>query len=168
MKKLILSIALITLVSFAFSQSPLPKGKKQFNAGVGFSGWGVPIYAGMDFAVHNDVSLGFELSYRSYGENWSGYKFRHQIFGIYGNGNYHFNTILNIPSNWDFYAGLNIGFNVWNTTGDFDYNGGSSSGLGLGGQIGGRYYFSQKFGLNLEFGGGNSTNGGKFGISIRL
>ena len=168
MKKLLISIALISFVSFAFSQSPLPKGQKQFNVGVGFSGWGVPVYAGMDFGVHKDISLGFELSYRSYGENWSGYKYRHTIFGLSGNGNYHFNSLLSIPSNWDFYAGLNLGFYFWNTSGDYAYKGDGSSGLGLGAQVGGRYYFNDKFGLNLEFGGGNAFNGGKFGVSIKF
>jgi len=40
--------------------------------------------------------------------------------------------------------------------------------LGIGGQIGGRYYFTEKFGVNLEFGGGNAYSGGKLGISIKL
>jgi outer membrane immunogenic protein len=40
--------------------------------------------------------------------------------------------------------------------------------LGLGIQVGGRYYFNEKFGLNLEFGGGNYVSGGKFGISLKL
>jgi hypothetical protein len=39
------------------------------------------------------------------------------------------------------------------------------SGLGLGAQIGGRYFFKDNFGLNLEFGGGNALSGGKFGIT---
>jgi hypothetical protein len=40
--------------------------------------------------------------------------------------------------------------------------------VGLGAQIGGRYYLSDKVGLNLEFGGGNAFSGGKFGVSIKL
>ena len=39
----------------------------------------------------------------------------------------------------------------------------------LGFQIGGRYYFTNKVGINLEFGGGHNTlSGGKIGISIKL
>ena len=82
------------------------------------------------------------------------------------NGNYHFNTLLDIPTNWDFYAGLNLGFYFWNS--DDDYPGTRSSGLALGGQIGGRYYFSKKFGINLEAGGANAFSGGKFGVTIKL
>lgn len=43
-----------------------------------------------------------------------------------------------------------------------------ASGLELGAQVGGRYYFTDKFGLNMELGGSNSFSGGKFGISVRL
>jgi len=73
---------------------------------------------------------------------------------------------LNIPSPWDFYAGLNLGFYSWNSP--RDYEGSHTSGLGLGGQIGGRYYFSNKVGINLEFGGGNAFSGGKFGLTIKI
>ncbi len=30
-----------------------------------------------------------------------------QYFGLSFNGNYHFNTVLEIPKDWDLYAGLN-------------------------------------------------------------
>jgi len=106
------------------------------------------------------------LSYRSYSDKIGGTKWKHSIIGISGNGNYHFNRVLNIPSPWDFYAGLNLGFYVWSSPND--YVGSHSSGLGLGGQIGGRYYFSDNFGVNLEFGGGNAFGGGKVGITLKL
>jgi hypothetical protein len=71
-----------------------------------------------------------------------------------------------MPKKWDFYAGLNIGFYVWSSPND--YKGSNSSGLGLGAQIGGRYYLSNKVGLNLELGGGNAFSGGKFGLTFKL
>lgn len=166
MKKTILVIAIMLMSVFSFSQSPLPVGKAQLNAGIGFSGWGIPFYVGFDYSVHKDITIGGEFSYRSYEEDWDHNKYHHNIMGFSGNGNYHFNTILNIPQNWDFYAGLNLGFYVW--TSPDDYHGDDTSGLGLGAQIGGRYYLSEKVGLNLEFGGGNEFSGGKFGISIKL
>jgi outer membrane immunogenic protein len=156
---LLSSIAVLTVNS----QSPLGKGNQQFNAGLGFSGWGVPVYIGVDFGVQRDFTLGIEGSFRSYSHNFNEAKYNSTIIGLSGNGNYHFNRILEIPSNWDFYAGLNIGYYFWSTPSD--YNGPSSSGLGLGAQIGGRYFFSNNFGLNLEFGGGNAFSGGKFGIT---
>lgn len=167
MKKL--SIVLV-IISFSLinlsAQAPLGKGGRQLNAGLGFSDWGVPIYCGVDFGVHPDITLGIEGSLRSYSDNWGNHSYSHTIFGFSGNGNYHFNKVLEIPSNWDFYAGLNLGFYIWSSTAG--YGGSGSSGLGLGLQVGGRYFINNKFGLNLEFGGGNAFSGGKFGITYRF
>lgn len=166
MKKQIFLILLIAITASTFAQSPIGKGQKQFNAGLGFSTWGLPVYLGMDFGVHKDITLGGELSFRSYNENYYHNSYNHTIIGISGNGNYHFNRILKIPSEWDFYAGLNAGFYIWSSSSD--YGGNNASGLGLGIQIGGRYYFSKKLGINMEFGGGNAFSGGKIGISVKL
>lgn len=62
--------------------------------------------------------------------------------------------------------GLNLGFYVWSSPDA--YQGSHSSGLGIGAQIGGRYYFTNKVGLNFEFGGGNAFSGGKVGVTIKL
>ncbi|RAW00767.1 porin family protein [Pseudochryseolinea flava] len=170
MKKLLLVGFLLVVAQVSYGQYALDKGRAQFNAGLGFSSWGVPIYAGFDYGVHQDISVGGELSYRSYRERY-GYgqfraRYRHSIIGIAANGNYHFNTVLDIPREWDFYAGLTLGYYIWNTGGD-DYLGDEGSGLGLAAQVGGRYYFNDRFGVNLELGGG-SFSGGKFGITIKL
>lgn len=146
------------------AQYQLAKGGKQLNAGVGFSGWGLPLYVGLDFGVHKDISVGGELSFRSYRNNWGNNYYVHNIIGISANGNYHFNSLLKIPKEWDFYAGLNLGYYIW-TTNNKNYAGSGGSGVGVGLQVGGRYYFSKNFGLNLELGGGNAFSGGKFGIS---
>lgn len=168
MKKsfILIAVALLLVSGTAFSQSPLPVGKSQLNLGVGLSQWGVPVYLGFDYSVHKDITIGAEVSYSSYREDYHTVYYRHSIFGISGNGNYHFNSLFQIPQKWDFYAGLNIGFYIWGSPAD--YPGSHSSGLGIGGQIGGRYYLSDKIGLNLEFGGGNAFTGGKFGISFKL
>ncbi len=166
MKKQILTFILALATSAIFAQGPIPKGQSQINLGVGLSSWGVPVYFGFDHGVHKDVTLGAELSYRGYKERWDKHDYQHSVTGISGNVNYHFNTVLNIPSPWDFYAGLNLGFYNWNSPNE--YYGSHNSGLGLGAQIGGRYYFSNKVGINLEFGGGNAFSGGKFGITIKI
>lgn len=166
MRRILLTVIFVAISVFSFSQSPLPVGQNQFNVGLGLSGWGVPVYIGIDHSVHKDITIGGELSYRNYREKWNNDYYHHNIMGFSGNGNYHFNSLLNIPSNWDFYAGLNLGFFVWSSPDAYD--GSNSSGLGLGAQIGGRYYFSDNIGLNLEFGGGNAFSGGKFGITIKL
>ena len=166
MKKLLLSVTLLFTMTFSYSQGSLPNGSSQFNVGLGLSGWGVPIYAGFDFGVSRDITLGGEFSFRSYKENWKNTNYNHNIIGISGNGNYHFNRALNIAPPFDFYAGLNIGFYSWSSPNG--YTGTHASGLGLGAQVGGRYYFGKKAGINLEFGGGNAFSGGKFGLTFKL
>jgi len=166
MKKISLVLVLTAITFTSFAQGSLAKGEAQINAGVGLSSWGIPVYAGFDYGVHPDITLGAEASFRGFNENWRGDRYRHSVIGISGNANYHFNRILKIPSKWDFYAGGNLGFYLWNSPNG--YLGNRASGLGLGGQIGGRYFVSNKVGLNLEVGGGNAFSGGKFGLTIKL
>jgi hypothetical protein len=166
MKKIIFGIAFAMFAGFTMAQNPIQIGKSQFNVGVGFSDMGTPIYIGADFGVLRDVTFGGELSYRDYHENWNNDGYDHNIMGLSGNGNYHFNRILGISQRWDFYAGLNLGFYIW--TSPDAYEGSNSSGLGLGAQVGGRCYLSDRVGLNIEFGGGNAFSGGKLGLSFKL
>lgn len=166
MKKQVLAFALCLFTAIAFGKGPLSEGQGQINAGFGLSSWGAPFYLGFDYGVHPDITLGGEFSYRNYDNYYLDDRYYHSIIGIAGNGNYHFNKFLEIPRNWDLYAGLNLGFYIWNSPDD--YYGSRTSEVGLGAQIGGRYYFNDKIGINLEFGSGNAFSGGKFGISIRL
>lgn len=166
MKRTLLLLLFVSTILLSNAQSPLPKGKSQINAGVGLSSWGLPLYLGFDYGVHKDITLGAEGSFRSYHEKYKSVTYDHTIIGISGNANYHFNTVLLIPPTWDFYAGINLGFFIWNSNNL--YPGSNSSGLGWGAQIGGRYYINKKVGLNMEIGGGNAFAGGKFGLSIKI
>lgn len=168
MKKLSIVIILVfvTLAS-GIAQNSTDRGNTQLNAGFGFSGWGIPVYVGLDFGVRNDITIGVEASFRSYKKDYLDTYYNHTILGFSGNANYHFNRILDIPYRWDFYAGLNLGFYLW--TSPTDYPGSSLSVFGLGAQVGGRYFFSDSFGINLEIGGNNAwSGGGKFGITYRF
>ena len=169
MKKALITLVFLVAATAMFAQAPIGIGQAQINAGFGFSSWGLPVYGGIDFGVHKDITVGGELSFRSYNDYYGSNNISsgHTIIGISANGNYHFNTLLDIPEEWDVYAGANLGYYIWHTN-DSNYKGSGSSGLGLGIQVGGRYYFNDKFGINLEFGSGNSFSGGKVGISIRL
>lgn len=160
MKKTLLLLVLVIGLASAFAL-PLDKGQMQVNAGIGYSGWGLPIYVGLDYGITPDITVGPEVSFRSY-NYW---EYHHTIIGIYVNGDYHFVNLLNLPSNTDLYAGLNLGFNLWISPSE--YGGTDSSGLGLGVHVGGRYYFTDRLGVNAEFGGG-TVSGGKIGISYKL
>ncbi len=166
MKKFLIVSLVMLFSSVLVAQSPIGDGGKQVNFGTGFSSFGIPLYVGMDFGVHPDITVGFNVSYRSYSENFLGVNYNQSIIGLFGNGNYHFNRILNIPQEWDFYAGLSAGYVIWNAASG--YGGSNSSGLGIDAQIGGRYYWSDRWGVNLEFGGGNAASGGRIGLSYKL
>ncbi len=165
MKRIIIIILSLAVSSLAYSQSPIGKGGKQLNFGVGLYGYGVPVYVGLDFGVHPDITVGPQI----------GLDTEFDYISFSGRGDYHFNTILEIPRDWDFYAGLNIGFaaSLNNHDHNFDKNKHNRnhdhiSGLDLGLQVGGRYYWSSGWGINLEFGGGNNLSGGRLGLSKRF
>ncbi len=172
MKKIVFLIIALAVTTLTFGQR-VEKGETQINAGVGFStgGWGMPVYAGFDFGVHPDITVGGVLSYMqktyNYGHN---YKNTGRWFGLGAKGDYHFNTILNIPNEWDVYAGLTLAYNHFSYSDDWDsgYTSYDNSGIGFGIQIGGRYYFSDNLGINLELGGASIASGGKIGISFKF
>lgn len=166
MNKILLLIFILLVTTKVLGQASLSKGKNQLNVGVGLSGWGVPVYVGVDHAVSNDFTIGGELSFRVFNEKYNNNKYRHNIFGLSANVNYHFNTVLNIPINYDLYAGLNVGFYSWSSPNG--YIGDGNSGLGIGAQIGGRIRITSKTSFNVEAGGGNAFSGGKIGLTFKL
>jgi hypothetical protein len=150
MKKILLVTGMMFMLVSMMAQTgqaPLSKGDKQLNFGLGFSGYGLPVYAGMDFAFHNDWTAGPVVKLVIDDDT---------KIGALGRVDYHWNRLINIPSNWDFYLGANIGFLSGN---DFD--------LDLGLQVGGRWYWDEKWALNLEFGGGTGY-GTSLGVSMKL
>lgn len=166
MKYFLIIFALIEFAGDLKAQNPLSIGQNQLNIGIGLADRSIPVYLGLDHCVSIDFTLGGEVSYRSYRDRWNRKYYDHSVVGISGNANYHFNRIMRIPRNWDFYAGLNLGFYFWSSPNE--YKGTHNSGVELGAQVGGRYYFSNSFGVNLEFSGGNAFSGSKFGLSFKL
>ena len=151
---------MIAVCSLASAQSPIGKDGKQLNFGVGLYSGYIPLYIGVDFGVHPDITVGPQI----------GFDLNLTYMTFTGRGDYHFNTILNIPRDWDFYAGLNIGF-VAHLNHDhhhYPYRRDRFSGLDLGLQMGGRYYWSRGWGINLEIGGGYNLSGARFGLSKRF
>jgi hypothetical protein len=172
MKKIILLVAFVFISNGIFAQAPLGEGNVQLNTGVGLSGWGVPVYFGLDYGVSRDWTIGGQLSFQTdndpyyYGNNK--YSYKSNAIGINGNGNYHFNHLLKMPSKFDFYAGASLTYYIWNYN-NYDNNPHPDhESLGLGLQVGGRYFFTKTFGINLELGGGSATSGAKFGVTFKL
>ena len=152
MKKTTLLLIMLLFAGGIFAQkggvAPLAKGEKQLNFGTGFSNNGIPVYVSMDFAIHKDITLTPEVHM----------KFDDKIKGgILLKADYHWNYLIGIPNNWDFYAGARAGF-------DF---GGDDFVPDVGIQVGGRWYWSSKWGMNLELAGGTGF-GTTFGLSMKL
>ncbi|WP_372638803.1 hypothetical protein [Fodinibius sp.] len=152
MKRLYLIIALLSSTTLIMAQAggvaPLAKGQNQINFGLGFSGFGIPAYVSFDFAVHKDVTITPQVNVVLDDDVvW---------FGAMLKADYHWNYLIGIPNNWDFYSGARLGF----LTGD-DFE------LDLGLQIGGRWYWNESWALNLEFGGGTGF-GTTLGVSKKF
>lgn len=164
MKKIVTTLS-IFLATFSFAQSPLEKGNIQLNAGFGTSSWGTPIYIGADYGLTDVITIGAEASYQTY----KTFGIKSTILGFQGNANYHFNEILKVPKEWDLYAGLNLNYYRW-TIGDENNTVSlvDDEPFGIGAQIGARYYFNNKFAINIEFSGKNVNSGGKIGITYKL
>lgn len=171
MKKFILVITLGFMSNGVFAQSPLEPDRVQLNAGLGSSGWGVPIYIGLDYGIAKDFTLGGEISFQfqnhGYYKDYNSY-YDCSVIGLGASGNYHFNSMLNIPSKFDCYAGTSLSYLIWtyDNYGSNPHPDNASFGVGL--QVGGRYFFSNRFGVNLEFGGGTICSGVKAGITFKL
>lgn len=169
----------VLMSSISLAQGTLEEERFQLNGGVGASGWGTPVYLGLDYGIDKNITIGGEISYRSFSNTYYDYKYNYTLIGVHFNGNYHFNELLDIPKKFDLYAGGTLGYYNWNNS--YEYKGtnthiihqnyspnySGSSGLGFGLQAGGRYFFNDKLAINLETGGG-SVFGAKIGLTLKL
>lgn len=165
MRKFVFILTALFFTIIAQAQAPIGVKEKQINFGTGLSNYGIPLYFGMDFGVHPDITAGFVVSARSYNQGDFGSSGL-LVLGIYGVGNYHFNRLFDLSRQWDLYAGLSLGFVHWNYAKNYPHS--KNSPLGLDLQIGGRYYWSDQWGINAEIGGGNVLSGMRLGVSYKL
>lgn len=75
---------------------------------------------------------------------------------------YYFDTLIDLPAPWDLYGGANTGFVLWKHS---EYSKSSSFDFGL--EVGARYFWSEKWGVVLEFSGGINY-GGMLGLTMKL
>ena len=165
MKKITLTIFALLIFAFSFAQEDkdakqkvdIDKSKIQFNAGVGLSTWGIPLYVGADYWVTEDITGGVQASFR--------YRFLHSYrYGYIGgsvNANYHVNKLLDLPEEIDLYGGLSAGPYI----GFGNYYSGANFRIHIGGQVGGRYRLTNNLWVHGELGGG-IFSGAKAGITI--
>ncbi len=169
-KLMILSVVLFTLLSTnSFAQfNPYSDDAKMLTAGIGASGWGIPIFVRYELPVADNITVGGALSYQSKGYSSGGYNWRISYFGISARGSYHFNELLEVNDSWDLYAGAGLGYYFGNVSGDDFFTGTHSGGVGIGIHVGARYFVNEKIGINVDVGGGSLFGGGTVGVTFML
>ena len=79
-------------------------------------------------------------------------------------GNYYFDKLFGLPAAWDVYGGANVGYSMWIGSGINE-----SNDVNLGLQVGGRWFWSDKWGVYLELGGGSVGGaGGGLGVTMKM
>ena len=135
-------MALIGAVSLG-SSTVYGQAQKYLNVG----GLGTGLYASIEFPVSSVISIAPQFS--------TDYNF--DRFVISGKGNFYFDNIFELPEAWDVYAGINLGWRLET----------NNDGFSWGAQIGGRWFWSDKWGINAEFGGGSGVLGG-VGVTMKM
>ncbi|MBN2638350.1 MAG: hypothetical protein JXR65_04615 [Bacteroidales bacterium] len=149
MKKVVMLLFFVFSSTWIVAQGneQFPLGGKQLNFG--------PLYAGVDFGVQQNITVGPMISY-----NWAYYDpsvgVLNTSFDLLGKADYHFGQLLNLPSEWDVYGGLRVGLGFRN-------GGRLLSGI----EVGGRWFWNKKWGLNVESVYGNYLSG-NIGVTMKL
>lgn len=157
MKKIITLGAFLLASIGAFAQAELEKGNIQLNLQTGTLSTG-RLYLGADYGINDRFSAGGEISYR----RWS------DINGvrIAGVGNYRVNN----HDKFGVYLGALLGYDIYGsreTDGIIKMKIEGPSGIVVGGHIGLRYYFTDKFGVFWQAGFGNFLEG-RIGVTYKL
>jgi len=139
MKKITLLLAFVALAGMSYGQA-----KKQLNFGIIGISFEIPVASAITIAP--TAFTNFDLNYLTLGVK----------------GNYYFDELFGLPDPWDVYAGANVGFGVALN----DYYG-HTSGLDLGLQVGGRWFWSDKWGVYVEIGGGK-LGGAAYGVGLTM
>jgi len=89
---------------------------------------------------------------------FTNFDLNHLTLGV--KGNYYFDDLFGLTPDWDVYAGANIGFGL-------ALNDNHSSDIDFGLQVGGRWFWSDKWGVYVELGGG-ALGGAAYGVGVTM
>ena len=143
MKKTFLLLLISLFTTGLFAQNFTQKGDQKLQAGFNFYGYGTGIKASYDYGIAEDFSIGAGINFFNAGSYSS------QFF-VFGRGDYHFGSLIDLPEELDVYAGLELGL-IGNNY------------FGIGGHAGARYEISDNWGAFLEVG-----NNGALGLYLNL
>lgn len=159
---------MVTTSSFA-QFNPYSENTKMVTVGIGASFYGIPVYLRYEQPIIDNVSIGGSLSYQSRTRYDGYYDWKHTNVGIVGRGSYHFNELLNATDEWDFYAGVSLGYyfenHKYDGIGNPIYRGSGYGGFDIGPHVGARYFVTDNIGLNAEM-VASSNYGGTIGVTF--
>lgn len=140
MKKIVLVFMLFLGMNSLFGQA-----QSQLNFGIIGASW--------DFPVAEDVSIA-PFARTGLNMDW---------LVVGGKVDYYFDNLMGLPAEWDVYGGANIGY-----VSLLNNNLASVNALFLGLEVGARYFWNEKWGVNLELGGGAIGVIPGIGITMKL
>ncbi|MDO5509676.1 MAG: hypothetical protein Q4F57_03160 [Weeksellaceae bacterium] len=148
LSKVVMSLCLLFLGAGLLSaQAYNGAGDKKLQ--IGFIPWGLGSGNGVigtfDYGISNMVSLGVGADFYTGSDRRES---NNNLF-IFGRANLHLGRALNMPASMDLYPGVGVGF----------YN----DGVGIGGHLGFRYFFTNNIGAFIEAG-----NRGSIGLSFNF
>ncbi len=137
MKKILSIVVMLSATYFANGQA-----QKYLNFGLVGVSYEIPVASAITVAPA--AFTNFDLNYLTLGVK----------------GNYYFDELFGLNSDWDVYGGANVGFGI-------AIESGHDSDLDLGLQAGGRWFWSDKWGVYVEIGGG-ALGGAAYGVGVTL
>ena len=144
MKKITLLLGFALLFNFA---TVFGQARKELNFGLVGINYEIPVHKDITIAPGVGTSLDFD---------W---------LNIGVKGNYYFDNLFGITdAAWDVYGGVNVGYSVYMGDGIDD-----DSDVDFGLQVGGRWFWNDKWGVYLELAGGNVSGlSPAIGVTMKL
>ena len=177
MKKLIKLVFVAALLLSFTQQSKAQDGYGEGNIDLfldfGFTtGLGLaPVSVGGNFMINDNISVGAEVGFRmDNSKYWVSYadhrKLKRSGFDFITRGDYHFNELLGAPDEFDIFAGIDVGIAFYGNYKHENYIYQDSKVYFLAGpHIGGKWFFSEKFGVHMIT-GWRSNDGYHLGFGV--
>lgn len=160
---LVLMVVMMVGLTQVSKAQGFKEGGIDLNLGLGFtsSNGFIPVFFGGNYMIKDFLSVGAEMQFRIDNDNYGGYgntyNYHRNGFAFITRGDYHFNKLFKLPEEFDVYAGMDLGVAFYgdyksNDT-DLDWDDDDDVYFLVGPHAGGHWMFSDKLGLNAEFGG---------------